>query len=261
MPNTTPLAVELYQRAGDGLVPLLVRATGGDTTDIEALIATAIKQHNEDPEAHPDIRRAIKEAGGGLVTTPVLTLADTLPVGLPAELGMTAAAGLNGAHVQSFRVTVNNTEPMEVSATDNAATYTFTPTGNAGGTLTVNVVALDNFGNRSPEATKTAMLYERNLMVIAVDKSHIGRSLDKGYTWETWETQYQPIAVTSKGIVIGFEQTSTNGGYINGNIHRSIDWGKTWQQLFTLNYFKGATVTPDDTILIAPYSGNIRQRY
>lgn len=227
MPNTTPLAVELYQRAGDGLVPLLVRATGGDTTDIEALIAAAIKQHNEDPEAHPDIRQAIKDAGGGLVTTPVLTLAQRLPIGFPAELGMTAVAGLNGAHVQSFRVTVNNAEPVEVAATDNAATYTFTPTGNAGDTLTVGVTAVDNFGNKSKAAVKTAGLFEKAEFVIAgITKGVIQRSMNNGVTWKA----PQALGINSlRDFVMASDGTIIAADYY-GVILRSTDNGVTWDK-------------------------------
>lgn len=236
MPNTTPLAVELYQRAGDGLVPLLVRATGGDTTDIEALIAAAIKQHNEDPEAHPDIRQAIKEAGGGLVTTPVLSLAQRLPVGFPAELGMTAVAGLNGAHVQSFRVTVNNAEPVTVAATDNAATYTFTPTGNAGDTLTVGVTAVDNFGNRSPEATEMGVLYE-SIRPVYAGKMNTGlyRSFDKGLVFEAISSLPNPSIqglCTSQSGEIVFICTIVDSTL---SIYKSVDYGDTWNEVYQKN--------------------------
>lgn len=257
MPNTTPLAVELYQRAGDGLVPLLVRATGGDTTDIEALIAAAIKQHNEDPEAHPDIRQAIKEAGGGLVTTPVLSLAQRLPIGFPAELGMTAVAGLNGAHVQSFRVTVNNAEPVEVAATDNAATYTFTPTGNAGDTLTVGVTAVDNFGNKSKAAAKTAGLFEKAEFFIAgTTKGIIQRSMDNGVTWKA----PQALGINSlRDFVMASDGTIIAADY-NGVIQRSTDNGVTWEETQTIGKnIYSICVAPDGTIIAGGTNGVIQR--
>lgn len=257
MPNTTPLAVELYQRAGDGLVPLLVRASGGDTTDIEALIAAAVKQHNEDPEAHPDIRQAIKEAGGGLVTTPVLSLAQRLPIGFPAELGMTAVAGLNGAHVQSFRVTVNNAEPVEVAATDNAATYTFTPTGNAGDTLTVGVTAVDNFGNKSKAAAKTAGLFEKaEFFIFGITKGIIQRSMDNGVTWKA----PQALGINSlMDFVMASDGTIIAADYY-GVILRSTDNGVTWDEGQTIGKnIYAICLAPDGTIIASGTNGVIKR--
>lgn len=255
MPNTTPLAVELYQRAGDGLVPLLVRATGGDTTDIEALIAAAIKQHNEDPEAHPDIRQAIKEAGGGLVSTPVLTLPDRLPLGSPAPLKMTAAAGLNGARIVSFSVTVGDAEPVEVAATDNAATYTFTPTGNAGDTLTVGVTAVDNFGNKSKAAVKTAGLFEKAEFVIAgITKGVIQRSMNNGVTWKA----PQALGINSlKDFVMASDGTIIAADYY-GVILRSTDNGVTWDKGQTIGKnIYAICLAPDGTIITSGSYGVI----
>lgn len=230
MPNTTPLAVELYQRAGDGLVPLLVRASGGDTTDIEALIAAAIKQHNEDPEAHPDIRQAIKEAGGGLVSTPVLTLPDRLPLGSPAPLKMAAAAGLNGARIVSFSVTVGDAEPVEVAATDNAATYTFTPAGNDGDTVTVRVTAVDNFGNRSKAGTAEAILYiKRSLLFLggSATTQNLLRSPDNGLTWEAPQTVFT-TQYGIRGLLRGRDGVLLAVSY-NAAVRRSTDNGLTWE--------------------------------
>lgn len=236
MPNTTPLAVELYQRAGDGLVPLLVRATGGDTTDIEALIAAAVKQHNEDPEAHPDIRQAIKEAGGGLVTTPVLTLAQRLPVGFPAKLGMTAVAGLNGAHVAGFSVTVGDAAPVTVEAVDDAAEYTFTPNGNEGDTMSVSVIAMDNFGNKSRVGKVTATLFEKKAFVYASSiRSATARySTDNGLTWKaapaSAERHYMAIASDGTILAVGYDNSSAGV-----TVRRSMDNGLTWGNKQLLN--------------------------
>lgn len=187
MPTATPTGartVELYQLQGGGLVPLLVRSSAGDTEDIEAMIAAAIAAHNTDPEAHPDIRRALKEAGGGLVTTPVLTLAERLPIGAVATLSMTAQAGLNGAYVASFNVTMGDAEPVTVEAADDAAEYAFTPSGNAGDTVSVSVVATDTFGNRSRAATATATLVSPPRALYHFKGQQLLRSTDDGLTWD-----------------------------------------------------------------------------
>lgn len=258
--TATALTVELYRVQGGVAAPLQVRCAGEtpDATDIEALIAAAIAAHNSDPAAHPDLRKAIEDAagsGGTLVTTPVLTLAERLPIGAAATLGMTARAGLNGAHVARFEVTVGDAAPVDVSAADDAATYAFTPAGNAGDTLTVGVVAVDNYGNRSPEATATAILYEPGIIVVGIDRNapklHISR--DSGLTYESATMPYTPIHVDDDGTVLGVDDAAAS----KPNVYRGGDWGAAWDSspVFTLaSAFKGCVKAGNGTLFLCDSS-------
>ena len=264
MSTTTPTdarTVELYQVQGGVAAPLQVRCTceKPDATDIEALIAAAIAAHNTDPNAHPDIRKAIEDAagsGGGLVTTPVLTLAERLPIGAVATLGMTATAGLNGAHVQSFSVTIGDAEPVIVEAADNAAEYAFTPNGNEGDMVSVSVVATDNFGNRSKPATAQGTLETQVRPMYCFNGGALRRSLDNGMTWTVvtsslgsstneWTGIYR-----DKPIFIRYVRTGSSlSVYIRSNL------GETAQG--SLNYpystmaCNGAVQADDGTIFVA----------
>lgn len=252
--TATALTVELYRVQGGVAAPLQVRCAGEtpDATDIEALIAAAIAAHNSDPAAHPDLRKAIEDAagsGGTLVTTPVLTLAERLPIGAAATLGMTARAGLNGAHVARFEVTVGDAASVEVSATDDAATYTFTPAGNAGDTLTVGVVAVDNYGNRSPEATAETALYTPGVIAVGANAQQLAVSKDQGLTWESRTTPYTIINVSPGGIVLGVDAS--------GNVYRSVDLGASWgsSPVVTVPSYKGCAVSKSGTIFLFTYTG------
>lgn len=259
MPNTTPLAVELYQRAGDGLVPLLVRATGGDTTDIEALIAAAIKQHNEDPEAHPDLRAALEEAkeqmaglGGLVMTIPAVTAPASVYIGHSVRLGMSAQSLMTGGSIASFLVTVGDAAPVEMPATDGAAAYSFTAEGADGDTLTVSVVAVDNNGIKSRPGTAGVLLKTLpdavTLAAIRSARTFL-RSLDNGKTWSPTSGGYLSNGVFHYGT------DGTLLGIYSSDMVRSADNGATWSERQTLD--GGGVVSVNGGNLAASADGTL----
>lgn len=170
--------------------------------------------------------------GPVFVTTPELTLADKLEIGASADLGMSAMAGLNGAYIERFAIIVADAEPVEVSAEGNAATYAFSVGGKAGDILSISVVAVDNYGNRSAPAYIEAECCTVKFPVYAITFDFVSRSLDNGLTWKATDADVSldlcDICVLKDGTVIACEtytDSSRNLGFLV-----SEDAGETWTE-------------------------------
>ena len=80
-----------------------------------------------------------------------------IATGRPANVSLSAPTVLlPGATVTAYHVSVDGGEAQDVTAVNNAATFTFTPAGAAGTTATLKVTATDSVGNVSLETTATA---------------------------------------------------------------------------------------------------------
>lgn len=240
----------------EAIKPLIATAVsehGADPTAHASAISTAIGTHNTDPTAHPDIREAITSGGGGGGETPidppvdpvdppsapVITMADRLPIGRTASIGLSATPAAT-ATIAKFSVTVGDAAAVDVTATDNAGTHTITPSGTAGDTLTVKATATDSFDSVSTEATATAELIEYTYPIYSIMGNNtanvLKRSDDKGKTFS--EVSGLPItgAIWSK-CVISKDRDKVYLCHISEGktltIYRSIDNGASWQTCYT----------------------------
>ena len=95
--------------------------------------------------------------GGGSnnVVSAAFTMASSIAIGGTLTLAMSGTSALVGGSVASFEVTDWNGAKTTVAATSNAGTKTLTATTTVGQVLSVDVVAIDNYGNRSVKATRT----------------------------------------------------------------------------------------------------------
>jgi hypothetical protein len=99
-----------------------------------------------------DVERAVFALG-----YPVVTMTPKVATGCSTNVSLSAPAVLlPGATVTAYHVSVDGGPVQDVSATDNAAVFTFTPGGAAGTTVTLRVTATDSVGNVSLETTATA---------------------------------------------------------------------------------------------------------
>lgn len=241
----------------EAIKPLIVTAVSEHSTDPTAhasAISTAIGTHNTDPTAHPDIREAITSGGGGGGDTPVdppvdpvappsapvITMADRLPIGRAASIGL-AATPADTASITKFSVTINDGTPVDVAATANAATYSHTPAGTAGDTVTVKATATDSFDAISTEATATATLYDYTYPIYWIHNDGSGnmvlyRSDDKALTFNAINTPAGCVLKYNSGCTAPDRQTV----YICGEdaedrlcVYKSTDQGETWENILT----------------------------
>jgi hypothetical protein len=99
-----------------------------------------------------DVERAVFALG-----YPVVTMTPKVATGRPTNVSLSAPAVLlPGATVTAYHVSVDGGPVQDVTAVNNAATFTFTPAGAAGTTATLKVTATDSVGNVSLETTATA---------------------------------------------------------------------------------------------------------
>lgn len=100
-------------------------------------------------------------SGGSSATTSNVvlanfTMASQITTGGTLTLAMTGTSALVGGSVASFEVTDWTGAKTTVAATANAGTKTLTATTTVGQVLSVDVVSIDNYGNRSVKATHTS---------------------------------------------------------------------------------------------------------
>ena len=94
--------------------------------------------------------------GSGNVVSAAFTMASQIVTGGTLTLAMSGTSALVGGSVASFEVTDWNGAKTTVAATANAGTKTLTATTTVGQVLSVDVVSIDNYGNRSVKATHTS---------------------------------------------------------------------------------------------------------
>jgi len=89
----------------------------------------------------------------------VVSTAFTIPASITPSanilVSMTGTVLLNNATISSFEVTSWNGTVTNVAATANAATFNIAASATIGQVLTISVVAIDNYGNRSSSVSHT----------------------------------------------------------------------------------------------------------
>ena len=104
----------------------------------------------------------LEQNGGGSGTSvalsaPSLTLAAQSAIGYATTLSI-ADGAIKLGDSDHYLVTVGSSVEVQVAATNGAASYSFTPSGNEGDVVTVKVRAVDALGNVSLEATASTTL-------------------------------------------------------------------------------------------------------
>lgn len=95
-------------------------------------------------------------AGAVVLLTAAFTLSSTVAASATLSLSLTGTPLLSGASIASFEVTPDWGTMSTVTATGNAGTKNLTATATIGQVLSVSVVAIDNYGNRSAAVVHTA---------------------------------------------------------------------------------------------------------
>jgi hypothetical protein len=94
-------------------------------------------------------------AGAVVLLTAAFTLSSTVAASATLSLSLTGTPLLSGASIASFEVTPDWGTMSTVTATGNAGTKNLTATATIGQVLSVSVVAIDNYGNRSAAVVHT----------------------------------------------------------------------------------------------------------
>ena len=102
------------------------------------------------------------------VVSAAFTMSSTVATGSSLVLGLSGTSALVGGSVASFEVTDWNAAVTTTTATTNAASKTLTASTTIGQVLSVSVIAIDNFGNRSLPVvhTSTVILVSINAVTI-----------------------------------------------------------------------------------------------
>ena len=93
------------------------------------------------------------------LSAPVISVASQVAIGYPATVALQDGA-VKLCATASYQLTVNGAAPVSIPANEGAATYSVTPSGQAGDTLTLRAVAVDALGNTSTAQTATATLVD-----------------------------------------------------------------------------------------------------
>ena len=114
----------------------------------------------------------VKTCGGSTSTNNVVSAAFTMPstvaTGGSLALALSGTSALVGGSVASFEVTDWNAAVTTTAATANAASKTLTASTTAGQVLSVSVVAIDNYGNRSLPVVKTATVASVSINAVTI---------------------------------------------------------------------------------------------
>ena len=132
-----------------GVVPLAANLSVGEIA-VNTADATFFTKHTDG---------TVKTISGGAsnnVVSAAFTMASQIVTGGTLTLAMTGTSALVGGSVASFEITDWNGAKTTVAATANAGTKTLTATTTVGQVLSVDVVSIDNYGNRSVKATRTS---------------------------------------------------------------------------------------------------------
>ena len=105
-------------------------------------------------------------------TNNVVSAAYTMPSAVASggslALALTGTSALVGGSVASFEVTDWNAAVTTTAATANAASKTLTASTTVGQVLSVSVVAIDNYGNRSLPVVKTATVVSVSINAVTI---------------------------------------------------------------------------------------------
>ena len=114
----------------------------------------------------------VKKCGGSTSTNNVVSAAFTMPstvaTGGSLVLALSGTSALVGGSVASFEVTDWNAAVTTSAATANAASKTLTASTTVGQVLSVSVVAIDNYGNRSLPVVKTATVVSVSINAVTI---------------------------------------------------------------------------------------------
>ena len=81
---------------------------------------------------------------------PAVSIRSKIATGRPTDITLAPpTVMLSGGAIATYHIVVDDAPAVDVAATDNAATYSFTPGKPAGSTVRVSVTATDSLGNRS----------------------------------------------------------------------------------------------------------------
>ena len=81
---------------------------------------------------------------------PAVSIRSKVATGRPTDITLAPpTVMLLGGAIATYHIVVDDAPAVDVAATDNAATYSFTPGKPAGSTVRVSVTATDSLGNRS----------------------------------------------------------------------------------------------------------------
>jgi hypothetical protein len=102
------------------------------------------------------------------VVSAAFTMSSIVVTGSSLVLGLSGTSALVGGSIASFEVTDWNAAVTTTTATTNAASKTLTASTTIGQVLSVSVIAIDNFGNRSLPVvhTSTVILVSINAVTI-----------------------------------------------------------------------------------------------
>ena len=102
------------------------------------------------------------------VVSAAFTMPSTVATGGSLALALTGTSALVGGSVASFEVTDWNAAVTTTAATANAASKTLTASTTIGQVLSVSVVAIDNYGNRSLPVVKTATVVSVSINAVTI---------------------------------------------------------------------------------------------
>jgi hypothetical protein len=93
---------------------------------------------------------------------------STVATGGSLVLALTGTSALVGGSVASFEITDWNAAVTTTAATSNAASKTLTASTTVGQVLSVSVVAIDNYGNRSLPVVKTSTVVSVSINAVTI---------------------------------------------------------------------------------------------
>ncbi|MEI6746195.1 MAG: hypothetical protein WCL34_09555, partial [Methylococcaceae bacterium] len=133
-----------------GVVPAAASLSVGEIA-VNTADATFFTKHTDGT-----VKTISGGTSSGNVVSAAFTMASQITTGGTLTLSMTGTSALVGGSVASFEVTDWNGAKTTVAATANAGTKNLTATTTVGQVLSVDVVSIDNYGNRSVKATHTS---------------------------------------------------------------------------------------------------------
>lgn len=133
-----------------GVVPAAASLSVGEIA-VNTADATFFTKHTDGT-----VKTISGGTSSGNVVSAAFTMASQITTGGTLTLAMTGTSALVGGSIASFEVTDWNGAKTTVAATANAGTKTLTATTTVGQVLSVDVVSIDNYGNRSVKATHTS---------------------------------------------------------------------------------------------------------
>jgi hypothetical protein len=110
----------------------------------------------------------ITTSATSIVVSAAFTMPSTVASGDSLVLALSGTSALVGGSVASFEITDWNAAVTTSAATANAASKTLTASTTIGQVLSVSVVAIDNYGNRSLPVVKTATVVSVSINAVTI---------------------------------------------------------------------------------------------